>query len=98
MISEKDKESPKNQKGKIMAITFEECKTTKAVKDKVRSTAFSDLITAFSELYGVDNVSIVGNSEIAVAVGDIQCKDGTLGEVCFTVKPPGIVNSDSSTK
>lgn len=70
-----------------MAITFEDCKNTKAIKDKARSVAFSDLIAAFSELYGSDNVSVVGNSEIAVAIGDIKCADGTLGEVCFTVKP-----------
>lgn len=70
-----------------MAITFEDCKTTTAIKNKVRSAAFADLIAAFSELYGSDSVSVVGNSEIAVAIGDVKDKDGFAREICFTVKP-----------
>ena len=66
---------------------FNECKTPANVKTKVRETAFNDLVDAFSGKYGVDNVSIVGASEIAVCIGTRTLTDGTEGEVCFTVKP-----------
>ena len=68
-------------------IDFNECKTAAAIKTKVRETAFNDLVEAFSEKYGVDNVSIVGASEIAVCIGTRTLMDGTEGEVCFTIKP-----------
>jgi hypothetical protein len=69
-----------------MAKVFEG-KTTTAIKTAIRETAFSDLITAFSEIYGADNVSIVGNSEIAVGCGIVKDKDGFEHECVFTVKP-----------
>ena len=74
------------QKGTYM-FDFNECKTAANVKTKVRETAFSDLVEAFSEKYGADNVSVVGASEIAVCIGTRTLTDGTEGEVCFTVKP-----------
>ena len=64
-----------------------EGKTTTAIKTAIRETAFSDLITAFSEIYGADSVSIVGNSEIAVGCGIVKDKDGFERECVFTVKP-----------
>lgn len=68
-------------------FNFDECKTPANVKGKVREIAFSDLVEAFSEKYGVDNVSTVGASEIAVCIGTKTLTDGTTGEVCFTIKP-----------
>lgn len=66
---------------------FNECKTSASVKTKVREIAFADLVSAFSEKYGTDNVSVVGSSEIAVCIGTRTLTDGTVGEVCFTIKP-----------
>lgn len=66
---------------------FNEKKTAASVKSAVREIAFADLVAAFSEKYGAENVSIVGSSEIAVCVGTRTLTDGTEGEVCFTVKP-----------
>ena len=66
---------------------FNELKKVADVKKVVRETAITDLIDMFSEKYGADNVSIVGNSEIAVCIGTKTLLDGTEGEVCFTVKP-----------
>lgn len=70
-----------------MVYNYDEKKTVAEVKKSVRETAFADMLTAFSELYGADNVSIVGNSELAVCIGTKTLTDGTIGEVCFTVKP-----------
>lgn len=66
---------------------FDECKTPANVKGKVREIAFADLVEAFSEKYGADNVSVVGASELAICIGTRTLTDGTVGEVCFTVKP-----------
>lgn len=66
---------------------FNEKKTAASVKSAVREIAFADLVAAFSEKYGAENVSTVGSSEIAVCVGTRTLTDGTEGEVCFTVKP-----------
>lgn len=66
---------------------FNECKAPTNVKTKVREIAFADLVEAFSEKYGADNVSVVGASEIAVCIGTRTLTDGTEGEVCFTIKP-----------
>lgn len=66
---------------------FNECKTPTAVKGKVREIAVQNLLDSFIELYGEDNVSIVGNNEIAVCCGTRTLADGTEGEVVFTVKP-----------
>lgn len=69
-----------------MAKVFEG-KTTTAIKAAIRETAFSDLVTMFSEIYGADSVSVVGNSEIAVGCGIVKDKDGFERECVFTVKP-----------
>ena len=68
-------------------FNFNECKNVSAVKTKVRELAFADLYAALSEKYGVDNVSTVGNNELAICIGTRTLTDGTEGEVCFTVKP-----------
>ena len=57
------------------------------VKAEVRTIAFELLMNAFVEAVGANNVSIVGNNELAVCVGTRTLADGTEGEVCFTVKP-----------
>lgn len=67
-------------------FNFDECKST-VVKTKVREIAFQDLLDSFIDRYGVENVSIVGNNEIAVCIGTRTLTDGTIGEVVFTVKP-----------
>lgn len=69
-----------------MAKIFEG-KTATAIKNAVRETGFSDLVELFSERYGADNVSVVGNSEIAVGCGVVKDKDGFERECVFTVKP-----------
>lgn len=66
---------------------FNEQKNTASVKTKVREIALANLLDCFIELYGEDNVSIVGNNEIAVCCGTRTLADGTEGEVCFTIKP-----------
>lgn len=66
---------------------FNECKNTSSVKSKVREIALADLLDTFIEKYGDDNVSIVGNNEIAVCIGTRTLSDSTEGEVCFTIKP-----------
>lgn len=66
---------------------FNECKTAANVKAKVRELAFADLYAALSDKYGVDNISVVGNNELAVCIGTRTLTDGTVGEVCFTIKP-----------
>ena len=70
-----------------MVRNFDEIKKAADVKKVVRETAFSDLMTAFSDLYGADNVSVVGNAELAICIGTKTLTDGTVGEVCFTIKP-----------
>ena len=40
-----------------------------------------------SEIFGAERVSVIGNSEIAVGIGDTKDSDGFTREVCFTVKP-----------
>ena len=66
---------------------FNECKNVAEVKKKVREIAFTETYKAYCEIFGTDNVSIVGQSELAVCVGTRTLKDGTVGEVCFTEKP-----------
>ena len=66
------------------AATF---KTAKSVKDAAREAAFDVLVSAFSEAFGADSVSVIGSAEIAVCVGTRILSDGTVGEVCVTVKP-----------
>lgn len=66
---------------------FNACKTAKSVKDSARDLAFEALVAQFSEVFGADNVSVVGNAEIAVCVGTRVLSDGTEGEVCVTIKP-----------
>lgn len=66
---------------------FNACKTAKSVKDSARDLAFETLVAQFSEVFGADNVSVVGNAEIAVCVGTRVLSDGTEGEVCVTIKP-----------
>lgn len=68
-------------------FNFNDCKNATAVKGKAREIGFTAMLEHFVTLYGEDNVSIVGNSEIAVCVGTRTLADGTEGEVCFTVKP-----------
>lgn len=68
-------------------IDFNTFKNVSTVKKAIRETAFSDMVEFFSERYGTDNVSIVGNNEIAVCIGLRTLADGTDGEICFTVKP-----------
>ena len=60
---------------------------TSEVKNAARTLAFSNLIEAFTGLYGAENVSVINNSELAVCCGTRKLLDGTEGEVCFTVKP-----------
>lgn len=68
-------------------MNFNTLKNATAVNSAARDSAFETLVAAFSEVYGSDNVSVVGNSEIAVAVGERTLSDGTTGEVCITIKP-----------
>lgn len=74
-------------KGSNLMKDVKDFKGTKAIKDSVRDTAFSDLIEMLTEKYGSDRVTIVGNSEIAVGLDDIKLADGTISELVFTVKP-----------
>lgn len=67
--------------------SYNEIKTVSAVKSAARADAFEILKNAFSDYFGEDNVSIVDNCEIAVAVGSRVLSDGTEGEVCVTIKP-----------
>lgn len=62
-------------------------KSVTAVKNAVRDAGFSDLLEMFVERYGVDSVSIVGNSEIAVCCGVTKDADGFDHDCVFTVKP-----------
>ena len=66
---------------------FNQCKTTKEVKDKAREMAFQNLIQAYAAIYGEESVSVIGASEAAVCLGTRTLADGTTGEVCITVKP-----------
>lgn len=66
---------------------FNTFKTAKSVKDEARSVAFEAVLSAMSEVFGTDNVSVIGNAEIAVCVGTRVLSDGTEGEVCVTMKP-----------
>lgn len=68
-------------------FTATEFKTAKSVKDAARESAFDVLVSAFSEAFGADAVSVIGSAEVAVCVGTRILSDGTVGEVCVTVKP-----------
>jgi hypothetical protein len=70
-----------------MSDIFEGVKGLTACKNKVRMEAFEALISAMSEIFGAERVSVIGNSEIAVGIGDTKDSDGFTREVCFTVKP-----------
>lgn len=64
-----------------------EFKTAKSVKDAARDAAFSALIEGMAMAFGADAVTVIGNAEIAVCVGERILSDGTTGEVCVTIKP-----------
>lgn len=66
---------------------FNTFKNVSAVKKAIREIAFGDMMEFFAEKYGAENVSIVGNNEIAVCIGTRTLADSTEGEICFTVKP-----------
>lgn len=66
---------------------YNDVKTASGVKSAARDDAFMVLKNAFSDYFGEDNVSIVDNCEIAVAIGTRILSDGTEGEVCVTIKP-----------
>lgn len=70
-----------------MVIDFSKCKSPTAIKNAARDVAFSELLEMCAERFGADNVSIVGNAEIAVAITTAKCADGTENEVCFTIQP-----------
>lgn len=70
-----------------MSDIFEGVKGLTACKNKARMEAFEALISAMSEIFGTERVSVIGNSEIAVGIGDTKDSDGFTREVCFTVKP-----------
>lgn len=71
----------------MITIDFSKCKSPTAIKNAVRDVAFSELLEILTEHFGAENVSIVGNAEIAVAITTAPCKDGTENEVCFIIKP-----------
>ena len=70
-----------------MSDIFEGVKGLTACKNNARMEAFEALISAMSEIFGAERVSVIGNSEIAVGIGDTKDSDGFTHEVCFTVKP-----------
>ena len=71
----------------VIIFNGTEFKSATAVKTAVRETLFNDMVEFFSTKYGAERVSVVGNNEIAVAVGDVVDSDGFTQEVCGTVKP-----------
>ena len=66
---------------------FNEAKSAAEVKKRVREIAFAAMVDAYTQLVGADNVSVIGNCELAVCLGTRTLADGTQGEVCFTTKP-----------
>lgn len=64
-----------------------EFKSMTALKNDVRDKSFQTLLELLTMKFGVDRVSIVGNSEIAVGFDDVETEDGFTQEICFTVKP-----------
>ncbi len=61
--------------------------TMSATKNAVRADITTAMLEFFRSYYGEENVSIVGNNEIAVAAGEKTLSDGTIGEICAVVKP-----------
>lgn len=66
---------------------YDAYKTMTATKNAVRSDVYGDIIQFLMEKYGADCISTVGNNEVAIAVGEKTLSDGTIGEICVTLKP-----------
>ena len=75
----------------MLNITFEDCKTQTAIKNKVRAAMLDKIIQMFSAEFGEDRISVVfsGEStttEISIGVVDIETESG-LAEICVNLKP-----------
>lgn len=60
--------------------------SNKAVKDKAREIAFSEVVAVLSAHFGADFVSVVGSAEVAIAIGSRTVTDGTMPEVPVVLK------------
>lgn len=63
------------------------CKTVTEVKAQARKIGMDFLKENLIEVFGEENVSQIGDSEYAVAVGTKSDTDGFEHEVCITFKP-----------
>ena len=66
---------------------FNEFKNATAVKNEARKIAFEMIKTFFTEKLGEENVSIIGNNEIAICLETKDLADGSTSEICVTFKP-----------
>jgi len=57
------------------------------IKEAIRVEAFDSVVEAMKAKYGEENVTIVGKSEVAVAVLTIETKEGFTVEACVTFSP-----------
>lgn len=60
--------------------------SNKAVKDKAREIAFSEVVAVLTEHFGADFISVVGTAEVALAIGSRTVADGTVPEVPVVLK------------
>lgn len=68
-------------------INFDVYKNATAIKKEARLVVFELLKDFFTEKLGEENVSITGTNELAVHIGDKTLSDGSIAEVCATIKP-----------
>ena len=58
----------------------------KAVKDKAREIAFSEVIEILTEHFGADMVSVVGGAEMGISIGTRTIEDEMTAEVPVMLK------------
>lgn len=68
-------------------IKEKDFKGATAIKDYIRKFAFDAVVKAMIAEFGEENVTIINHSEVAVAVGTIETKDGFILESCVTFSP-----------
>lgn len=66
---------------------FNNFTTATAVKNEARRIAYEMVRDVAIETLGTENVSEIGQNEIAICLGTKKLADGTETEICVTIKP-----------
>lgn len=86
------------EQAEFVSLKEKEVKSQK-MDNIFRATLFDVIVKAMIEAYGEENVSIVGASEVAVAIGEVELEStGKRVERCAVISPTLCKYKDYSTE